>query len=71
MAYNRREAQLKAIREALRAHGSPLHWEVLAAIVTAKHPALFQSTRSVSRLLSWNHEEFESEGDGVYRLVAN
>lgn len=65
-AQRRAEARIQVLIEILATHGTPLHWEVLAAMVQAARPDLFSTTREVRVLLARHPARFAALGGGVY-----
>lgn len=70
----RRAAQLRhqqelirAVRSELGAHGRPLHYTVLARMVSDRHPDLQVSEYSVLRIMASHPNTFERVAEGVYR----
>jgi hypothetical protein len=63
--------RIESIRDAMRLHGIPLHWESVAAIVGQTRPDLFVSPRSVLRVLTSHPDIFEYHAEGVYSLTSS
>lgn len=63
----RLESLLLAIRSELQAHGRPLHYTVLARMVTAHYPRLRATEHRVRAVMAWHPEVFECVEAGVYR----
>lgn len=66
---SKREAFIKALRTELLSHGRPLHYTVLAKIVSARYPKLDVTDKRVLLNLNWHPEIFEKLREGVYAVV--
>jgi hypothetical protein len=74
-AHNKRYAQafkersqviIETIFTELKAHGRPLHYEVVFRILHDRHPNLKLNSRKVLQLMHWHPEKFERVDAGVY-----
>jgi hypothetical protein len=59
-----------ALSVELRAHGRPLHYTVLAQMMSDRHPALRVTESRVYKTLACFPEIFEKIDEGVYQLKA-
>jgi hypothetical protein len=66
---SRRALRVEAIGAELKKHGIPMHWETIAAMMTDKHPRLFDDSRAVVETLALHGDHFRHEGDGVYTIA--
>ncbi len=64
---DRRDAVLDAIYHELKAHGRPLHYEVLAKIMRDRHPELRLNAKKLVHYMGWHPEKFEWVEKGVYK----
>lgn len=64
-----RQKRVRVLKEILRRHKLPLHWEVLAALAFRAAPDLFDSANSVRGLVHFNPDIFYMESDGVFGLA--
>jgi hypothetical protein len=63
----RRESILRAIYIELRAHGRPLHYEVIGKIMLDRYPELDLTVLKILRYLGRHPERFEWVEEGVYK----
>jgi hypothetical protein len=55
-----------AIDEALRDHGIPLHYSVIAGMIVDRHPELTKSENTVYNVIVTNKDKFRAVSPGVY-----
>jgi hypothetical protein len=63
-----RAKRIEILRDILRRHRLPLHWEVIAKVALEEAPALFESVNSVRNTLFLNQSIFSHQGEGVFGL---
>ena len=63
----RRSELIRAVASELRAHGRPLHYQVLARMVGDRYSMLRVTPRRVLRIMSSHPAQFERIRGGVYR----
>jgi hypothetical protein len=65
--YARRQRELKrVVYLELKAHGRPLHYSVIADVVSARHPSVRATARAVAIALAKNPHLFTNVSPGVY-----
>lgn len=55
-----------AIQSELRSHGRPLHYSVIAQIISDRHPELSTTEPAIARIMSQHPEVFNRVEVGVY-----
>lgn len=65
-----RRQRIKILKNILKKHRLPLHWEVLAALAFREAPKLFESAHSIRGLVYNNSDVFVMKEDGVFGLSA-
>jgi len=63
----RRDEIIDAIYSELKAHGRPLHYEILTKIVCDRYPKLKLNSRKIVHIMGWHTGKFECIGEGVYK----
>jgi hypothetical protein len=64
---DRRDAKIDAIYSELKAHGRPLHYEVVAKIMKDRYPKLRLNANMILHLMGRHPEKFEWVDIGVYK----
>jgi hypothetical protein len=63
----RKQIIIETIFTELKAHGRPLHYEVVSRILHDRHPNLKLNSRKVLQYMHWHPEKFENIDRGVYQ----